>query len=147
METTDKSIECPKCKVKGCMTLTDYQPLDTYHDIDNVKLSNFFFDSEMYAMAKCWHCGHEFNVVGQITWEQPKAVNRDYAENGDTALLTDEAKVLQFNEMLIAARKLQMDVETTQFFLSMINGEEEALRELIGKFGKDTVNQILSDIE
>ena len=65
-----KKIKCPNCGSNKKVTLNDYQPLFVINNEPHAIKDGYFLEHEVYAMAKCWECGHEFNVVGDINWRK-----------------------------------------------------------------------------
>ena len=58
----DEKLSCPNCKQSNKITLSEHEGLSYFISEKEARESNFFLESEVYATAKCWNCGRNFNV-------------------------------------------------------------------------------------
>lgn len=67
-----KTLVCPHCGKSGKITTIDNQPLANYHDEELARQEDYFLENQVYAMAKCWDCKHEFDIESGVSWRPSK---------------------------------------------------------------------------
>lgn len=83
-----KTLVCPHCGKSGKITTIDNQPLANYHDEELARKESYFLENEVYATARCWDCGHDFEIESGVSWrpsktsdQTPEIIKKDYFVN------------------------------------------------------------------